>query len=126
MEHKEFPLCGFGAGKKIPWSCAERAYEKYVRKYGKGQTLERLAERGGFYPEEMDELYPAWREDTEEIYLLRRAMDSVRDAKEDCYQDIISHMHINETGMLAFEYRVYKRFYEKIADIINLDRQNDQ
>jgi len=28
--------------------------------------------------------------------------------------------------MLAFEYRVYKRFYEKIADIINLDRQNDQ
>ena len=66
----DFPICQ--TGKKIPWSIAERDYEGYVKRYGKCQTLERLAERGGFYVEEMDQLYPAWREEVEEVYLLRK------------------------------------------------------
>lgn len=32
----------------IPWSMAEKAYEFYVKKLGRVQTLERLAERDGF------------------------------------------------------------------------------
>lgn len=32
----------------IPWWLAEKAYEQYVKLYGNGQSLERLAERGGF------------------------------------------------------------------------------
>lgn len=32
----------------IPWACAERAYQTYLRHGGRGQSLERLAERGGF------------------------------------------------------------------------------
>ena len=32
----------------IPWWLAEIAYEYYSSLYGKGQSLERLAERGGF------------------------------------------------------------------------------
>src|SRR4030066_350846 len=39
---------------QIPWSMAELAYSAYAEKFGKGQSLERLAERGGFGPAEMD------------------------------------------------------------------------
>ncbi len=65
MNEKSFPLCG--TGKKIPFSLAEIAYKEYVKRYGRGQTLERLGERGGFYPEEMDELCPGWREQLKKI-----------------------------------------------------------
>ena len=40
----------------IPWSVAETAYEEYSRRYGKGQSLERLAERGGFGRDELLDL----------------------------------------------------------------------
>jgi hypothetical protein len=40
-----FPIQDVGA---IPWSLAERAYQRYSQLYGTGQSLERLAERGGF------------------------------------------------------------------------------
>lgn len=33
---------------KIPWRLAEIVYEGYSRRYGTGQSLERIAERGGF------------------------------------------------------------------------------
>lgn len=42
--HKEPGAPGF----EIPWSMAEKAYEHYVKLIGPVQTLERLAERGGF------------------------------------------------------------------------------
>jgi hypothetical protein len=32
----------------IPWGVAEEAYKVYSRRYGKDQSLERLAQRGGF------------------------------------------------------------------------------
>ena len=32
----------------IPWWLAEVAYREYAKKFGKAQSLERLAERGGF------------------------------------------------------------------------------
>lgn len=50
--------------KTIPWSVAEKAYETYDRKYGgpSGQSLERIAQRGGFAPEELDKFYPEWRQ----------------------------------------------------------------
>lgn len=37
----------------IPWWLAEEAYAFYAKRYGNGQTLERLAERGGFGREEL-------------------------------------------------------------------------
>ncbi len=49
-------------GITIPWSVAEQAFLGYVKKYGQGQTLERIAERGGFGVEELDEFHPEWRE----------------------------------------------------------------
>ncbi len=37
----------------IPWWLAEIAYEHYVKLFGKEQSLERLAERGGFGRDEL-------------------------------------------------------------------------
>jgi hypothetical protein len=47
---------------QIPWHVADLAYSAYRAEHGLGQSLERLAERGGFYPSEMDKLLPDWRE----------------------------------------------------------------
>ena len=47
---------------KVPWSIAELAYSVYVRHGGGDQSLERLAERGGFGASEMDMFLPDWRE----------------------------------------------------------------
>jgi hypothetical protein len=44
---KHYQLC------IIPWWLAEEAYEHYSKLYGSSQSLERLAERGGFDREEL-------------------------------------------------------------------------
>lgn len=38
---------------EIPWWLAKEAYEHYVELYGDSQSLERLAERGGFGRDEL-------------------------------------------------------------------------
>jgi len=47
----------------VPWSIAERAYAAYSRRFD-GQSLEQLAERGGFGESELDEWAPGWRAET--------------------------------------------------------------
>ena len=37
----------------IPWWLAEEAYKYYSERFGKDQSLQRLAERGGFGREEL-------------------------------------------------------------------------
>jgi len=60
FEQKRFPIIGCSK-KTIPWSIAEKAYKEYVRKYGTDQSLERLAERGGFGEDELNGLlFPIW------------------------------------------------------------------
>lgn len=49
-----FPIQG---GDAIPWAAAEQAYREYVKHGGAGQSLERLAERGGFGLQEWACLY---------------------------------------------------------------------
>jgi len=44
----------------IPWWLAEEAYRCYTELYGRSQTLERLAERGGFGREELLFLLRSW------------------------------------------------------------------
>ena len=46
----------------IPWELAEEAYRAYAQRYGREQSLERLAERGGFAWSEMDRFLPGWRD----------------------------------------------------------------
>ena len=56
---RRFPLLD---AKAIPWRVAEDAYREYRKRYGSQQSMERLAERGGFSTGEMDMLYPQWRD----------------------------------------------------------------
>lgn len=60
--------------RRIPWDIAEKAYGAYAARYGSGQSIERMAERGGFSNSEMDLFYPAWREEADENARLRAAL----------------------------------------------------
>lgn len=57
-DEAEFPVA---TGGRIPWRVAELAYIEYAKRYGRDQSLERLAERGGFHVNELDALLPEWR-----------------------------------------------------------------
>lgn len=64
-EERRFPIQptkGNPAPLSVPWSVAEIAYSQYRAKWRGTQTLERLAERGGFSSREMDHFYPGWRD----------------------------------------------------------------
>ncbi|CAM4465758.1 hypothetical protein [Corallococcus exiguus] len=70
MSERRFPLIlspeerKAGAPTSMPWALAERAYVVYCDRYsGGGQTLERVAQRGGFYTGEMDLFIPGWRQE---------------------------------------------------------------
>jgi hypothetical protein len=62
----------------IPWSVAELAYSVYAGRYGRDQSLKRLAERGGFGPNEMDMFLPDWRARCDEIVRLRAENAALR------------------------------------------------
>ena len=64
---------------QIPWSIAEKAYGVYASLYGRDQTLECLARRGGFGVSEMDTLYPEWRKEVDEIELLQAEVVRLRE-----------------------------------------------
>lgn len=53
-EARTFPI---QHGEPIPWTAAEKAYQTYAKLYGRQQSLERLAERGGFGLKEWACLY---------------------------------------------------------------------
>src|SRR5690606_21280140 len=56
---RTFPIQG---GLLIPWWAAQRAYEQYARCYGRAQSLEKLAARGGFGLHEWAALFSGRRE----------------------------------------------------------------
>lgn len=62
---------------RIPWEVADLAYSVYRERYGSSQSLERLAERGGFGPGEMDEFLPDWRARASRYEALRLIVEEV-------------------------------------------------
>lgn len=44
-DERRFPI---QPGASVPWSLAQAAYTTYARLFGSEQSMERLAERGGF------------------------------------------------------------------------------
>lgn len=63
---KPFPILKGKLIKTIPWYIAMKAYKSYAEQHGgSGQSLERVAERGGFAESELDMLYPEWRDQFE-------------------------------------------------------------
>ncbi len=83
---------GAAAPLSIPWSVAEKAYGAYASRYGTDQSLERMAERGGFGVEEMDALYPPWRNEVSEITTLRAALSREREARARADRDYAAHV----------------------------------
>jgi hypothetical protein len=69
QQERRFPLLGTNGCVTIPWSVAEKAYKGYARIHT--QSLETLAERGGFAEEELDKYYPLWRDEVSEIKQLK-------------------------------------------------------
>lgn len=69
-----FPIQQYG---RIPWEVAEEAYRVYAAKYGTSQSLQRLAERGGFGVGEMDMFAPGWREKVEAVNLVKEKLRGV-------------------------------------------------
>lgn len=51
---KRFPIQDVGT---VSWAAAEHAYRNYVRHYGNDQSLERIAQRGGFALGEFADLF---------------------------------------------------------------------
>lgn len=77
-ERKMAPVQGYSAG--IPWSLHREAWDAYAKKYGKNQTAERLADRGGFGTEELDDFIPGWRDRVSEITALREEVKRLSEA----------------------------------------------
>jgi hypothetical protein len=66
--YPEFPLQktrGPTGPTSVPWAVAEKAWAAYSTLYGRDQSVERMAERGGFTWGEMDELFPGWKDATD-------------------------------------------------------------
>ena len=87
---------------QIPWSLAELAYSVYSARYGTSQSLERLAERHGFGPSEMDDFLPDWRERCDEIRTLRDERDRLARVLEGL-SSIIPHQHCRTCNQYADE-----------------------
>jgi len=80
---KMFPIQstqGRACPTRIPWSIADKAYSAYRANYGDGQSLERLAERGGFCPEEMDLFYPAWEQEASGLAAFKARLARLEEA----------------------------------------------
>ncbi len=58
MSERRFPILRAGT---VPWSAAERAYKGYVAAGHGGQSLERVAERGGFSAGEFAVMYQGYK-----------------------------------------------------------------
>ena len=98
-DQRTFPIqCSYEKGVKphpmqIPWSVAELAYSSYAARYGTSQSLERLGQRGGFGPGEMDMLLPDWRERCDEINSLLSTITSLQSRLEES-EAVIGQLNI--------------------------------
>lgn len=82
------PVQGYSAG--IPWSLHLRAYDVYAAKWGRGQSAERIAERGGFAVDELDEFVPGWRDEASEIASLRTKLAKVTAERDKAVQRAVT------------------------------------
>lgn len=109
-EAKRFPLCSTGGRiGSIPWPIAEVAYLAYAKRYGTGQSLERIAERGGFYPEELDKLHPTWRAEIREVVRLEaelHAKTTALLAADDKVAELLGKLEETNSEILSLRHEV--------------------
>ena len=53
IQEEHYSRLNQGKSCTVPWWLAEIAYEDYTERFGTGQSLERMAERGGFSRSEL-------------------------------------------------------------------------
>lgn len=119
--------------RQIPWSVAEMAYGAYSARYGTDQSLERLAERGGFGWNEMDLFHPTWREEVSEIHQLRKQVADLTTRDEMSRQALTSikviadgsidasfiREHVNGTLLnLTWTFEDHSRFIRDSDDLL--------
>lgn len=66
------------APNSCPWHIAERAYSVYAAANGTSQSIERIAQRGGFSALEMDFLCPGWVSEREHFNLMDAEINRLR------------------------------------------------
>ena len=107
-EYPEFPLQTSGRAApgpvSVPWPVADRAWAEYSARYGRDQSVERLAQRGGFGWCEMDELFPGWREATDEWVQMRRELAQLRQSNAELRQSMEERL-VKVTKAVAEELR---------------------
>lgn len=86
---------------RIPWSVAEKAYSVYAARFP-GQTAERLAERGGLTPSEMDILLPGWREECSELAALRLSVARLEKEAEEANKLAMLHLESADSMKAAW------------------------
>ncbi len=96
------PVQGYH-GEAIPWRVHRLAWEAYAKKYGKQQSAERIAERGGFGCEEMDMFVPGWREMVEGSPAQAVDLEQFRQPVQDWLDDAQASMeeHGDYDGVLG-------------------------
>jgi hypothetical protein len=77
---RTFPIQGKTTHRRIPWWLAEEAYAVYSSRYGMEQSIERLAERGGFGAGELDMFIPGWRDRLDRVKQLEAENAELRAA----------------------------------------------
>ncbi len=91
-----FPISRLGF---IPRAVAEKAYAEYSKRYGKNQSLDALATRGGFSVLEMDDLYPGWRDEVAALNAPAAPVVSDKEAKTE--QEVINKINARYNEELA-------------------------
>ena len=94
-----------------PWSVAELAYSVYSGHYGRSQSLETLARRGGFGPGEMDMYLPDWRERCDQLAAARREAEEMTRALREIAERTI---HFSEIDVVDENWR-QRRAREALA-----------
>lgn len=126
-ESKRFPILGTGGAVTISWELAEEAYLVYSKRFGHEQSLKRLAERGGFAPEELDQFRPGWRP-IEQALAAKDAQASELRQAIGLLTTLVPDMQMDVEHPLEMAGRIVAQFQTKdaqIADLHNTLTQRD-
>jgi hypothetical protein len=85
---------------RIPWAIADLAYSVYSARYGRSQSLEHLAERGGFGANEMDLFLPDWRERCDENSSLRTELQQENERLKAELHKVIEELRVRPVKLL--------------------------
>jgi hypothetical protein len=95
------PVQGYAQG--IPWSLHLRAYNAYCKEYRSQEAmidLEGRDCRGGFSTGELDMFVPGWRDEVEELALLRTELVAARKEIESL-REALRHALVAAGGAVA-------------------------